>query len=180
MSFEPDVTEEGAAEVQTDAAPVKAPAEPSEEVEEMPAEATEVASESPPAAPQAGGKRTQFRIVRESIQNLEIEVGRYRKSHEASAKKLEAQVASLRKEFVTHIRSKESGAHVKTQKLDTKRLEKQITSLRSDLASLRSQMAKEAAKSRAREEVALSRIISKVKAVRPAKRPKAKTLKKKR
>jgi hypothetical protein len=62
--------------------------------------------------------------------------------------------------------------------VDTARLEKQISWLRSDLASLKTTIAKEAAKSRAREEAALSRIIAK--ASKPAKKAKAKASKKKR
>jgi len=177
MSFEPDVTEEGAAEEQGDTAPVEAPSQPSEEME---SEAPEVSSEATPAAPQAGGRRSQFRIVRESIQSLEIEVGRYRKSHEVSSKKLEAQMASLRKDLASHMRTSDLGAHFKGHQADTKRLEKQITSLRSELSSLKSQMAKEAAKSRAREETALSRIAAKIKGARPTKKPQAKPSKKKR
>jgi len=146
-----------------------------EQTPEMPA------AESTEAAPtqQPEGRRTQFRIVRESIQNLSIEVGRYRKSHEASAKKLEAQVSALRKDLATHIHSKDLVVHAKSHESDTKRLEKQIATLRSELASLKGQMAKEAAKGRAREEAALSRVISKVKASKPAKKLKPKASKKK-
>jgi septal ring factor EnvC (AmiA/AmiB activator) len=136
-------------------------------------QAPEETGAAPQGAPHAEGRRTQFRIVRESIQNLSIEVGRYRKSHEVSAKKLEAQVASLRKDLATHIRSKDLGEHVKSHETGSRRLEQQVTSLRKELASLRSQMAKEAAKSRAREEAALSKLVAKAKAARPAKKAKA-------
>ena len=147
------------------------------ESEEMPA-APEMSGETAPAAPQTEGRRTQLRIVRENLQSLSTEVGRFRKSHEVSTKKLEAQVTSLRKDLAKHVRSKDLGVHVKSHEIGTKRLEKQIASLRSDLASLKSQMAKDAAKSRAREEAALSKIFAKVRA--PAKKPQAKSSKKKR
>jgi uncharacterized protein involved in exopolysaccharide biosynthesis len=146
----------------------------------MESESQEVGVEAPEAAPRSEGRRTQLRRVSDSLQILSTEVGRFRKSHEVGVKSLESQVASLRKEFVTHIRSKDSGAHAKAHVADTKRLEKQIKSLRSDLASLRAQIAKEAAKSRAREEAALSRIIARAKASKPAKKAQARTSKKKR
>jgi len=162
------------------ASPTPAQASYSEPTPGMPAaEATEASGETP-TTPQPEGRRTQFRIVRESIQNLSIEVGRYRKSHEVSAKKLEAQVSALRKDLATHIHSKDLVVHAKSHESDTKRLEKQITTLRSELASLKGQMAKEAAKGRAREEAALSRVMAKVRAPKPAKKPKQKASKKKR
>jgi hypothetical protein len=130
-------------------------------------------SEAPRAAPRAEGRRTQLRRVSDSLQILSTEVGRFRKSHEVGVKSLGAQVASLRKEFTTHVRSKDSGAHARAHAVDTARLEKQISLLRSDLASLKTTIAKDAAKSRAREEAALSRIIAKAKASRPAKKAKA-------
>jgi len=171
MSFEPGESEAESNEEQMGTAPSEMA---SEEVEEEPsAESPEVSGEARQAPSQAGGRRTQLRIVRESIQALQVEVGRYRKSHEATAKKLEAQVATLRKELAFHARSQDLGAHTKSHVSDTKRLEKQMASLRSDLSSLKSQMAKEAAKSRAREEAALSKIIAKVKAPRPAKKAQA-------
>jgi len=178
MSAESGESEGAGPEEQASPTPVQASY--SEPTTGMPvAEATEVSGEAP-TAPQPEGRRTQFRIVRESIQNLSIEVGRYRKSHEASAKRLEAQVSALRKDLATHVHSKDLAVHAKSHVSDTKRLENQIATLRSELASLKGQMAKEAAKGRAREEAALSRIISKVRAPKPAKKPKQKTSKKKR
>ena len=175
MEAEPDASDEGAAE---EVATVAA-ATPEPSTEAMPeSEAPLVGSEALPAAPQATGRRSQFRIVRESIQALEIEVGRYRKNHEASAKKLEAQMASLRKDMATQVRAKDLGAHFKRHQADTKRLEKQIASLRSELHSLKGQMAKEAAKSRAREEAVLSKMVAKVKSARPPNRPRPKARKK--
>jgi hypothetical protein len=154
---------------------------PLESTQEMPeTEEPEESTATMQEPPRVEGRRTQFRIVRESIQNLSIEVGRYRKSHEASAKKLEAQMASLRKDLSTHIRSKDLGEHVKSHEAGNKKLELQITSLRKELSTLRSQMAKEAAKSRAREEATLSRIAARVKAPKLARKPKAKSSKKKR
>ncbi len=178
MSAEPGESEMGNTVEQTGEAPVEMPMEQEEET--MGVEAPEAVTEAQPAPPQVGGRRTQLRIVRESIQALSIEVGRYRKSHDASARKLEAQMSSIRKDLATHLRSKDLGLHVKSHEVGTKRLEKQITSLRSELSSLKSQMAKEAAKSRAREEAALSKLAAKVKSARPAKRPQAKSSKRKR
>ncbi len=156
----------------TGTAPVEMPPEATEEEEE--AEPEEVRIEATRAGPKTEGRRTQLRRVSDSLQILSNEVGRFRKSHEVNAKSLEAQVASLRKEFAAHIRSKEAGGHTKAREADSKHLEKQITLLRNELASLKTQMAKEAAKSRAKEEAALSRIIAKVKASRPAKPSKKK------
>ena len=167
MASEPGEAEGGGIEEeQMDTAPVEMSQQPEEEME---AEPEEMGVEAPRPAPRAEGRRTQLRRVSDSLQILSNEVGRFRKSHEVSTKTLQAEVASLRKEFTTHIRSKDSGAHAKDHEANTRRLEKQITLLRSDLASLKAQMAKEATKSRAREEAALSRIIAKVKAPRPAK-----------
>ncbi|GEM_PF-6714277 len=177
MEAEPDATE-GAAEEERSMPSAEMTEQPSGETQE--AYAPGVGSETQPVAPQTGGRRSQFRVVRESIQALQIEVGRYRKSHEVSAKKMEAQMASIRKDMATHARVKDLGAHFKGHHADTRRLEKQITSLRTELASMKSQMAKEGAKSRAREEAALSRIVSRVKAARPSKRLPAKPSKKKR
>jgi ribosomal protein L29 len=156
--------------------PVEMPMQSNEEMPET--QAPEESSEAPPTVPQPEGRRTQLRRVRDSIQILSNEVGRFRKSHEVSAKKLEAQVASLRKELAAHARSNDMGAHIKSHDVSNRRLEKQISSLRNELVSLRSQMAKEAVKSRAREEAALSRIMAKVKTSRPAKNLKAKHAKK--
>ena len=150
--------------------PVELPMQPNEEME---SHAPEETSETPAAVSQPEGRRTQLRRVRDSIQILSNEVGRFRKSHEASTQKLEAQVASLRKDLATHVRSSDLGKHLKSHEAGNKRLEKQIASLRSELVSLRSQMAKDAAKSRAREEAVLSRIRTKIKTSRPAKKHRA-------
>jgi chromosome segregation ATPase len=165
-------TEEGSA------AQGAAPVQPIEETVEAPA--PEFAGVTPQAPPQpVEGRRTQLKIVRETVQSLSRDVGSFRKSHEASVKRLEAQVASLRKEFAVHARSKDLGNHVKSHESDTKRLEKQVASLRSDLVALKSQIAKEAAKSRVREEAVLSRILAKVRTAKPSKKPPVKHLTKK-
>jgi hypothetical protein len=153
---------------------------PSQPMEEMSApQASEMGEETTPAQPPAGGRRTQLKIVRESVESLSKDVGSLRKSSEASAKKLEAHMKSLRKEFGAHTRSKDLGEHAKSHRADTKRLEKQLATLRKELAAFKSQMAKEAARSRAREEAALARFAAKVKAAEP-KKLRAKASKKKR
>jgi len=148
--------------------------QPTEEMQTSP----ESLSEATPAQPQAG-RRTQLKIVRESVESLSRDVGKLRKSSEASAKKLESHMKSLRKEFGAHTRSKDLGEHAKSHRADTKRLEAQLATLRKELATFRSQMAKDAARSRAREEAALARFAAKVKAAAP-KKPRAKPSKKKR
>jgi vacuolar-type H+-ATPase subunit I/STV1 len=146
--------------------------------EEAPATAVpEVSSETQQAPPQVEGRRTQLKIIRENIEFLSGEIGSFRKKHEASAKKLEVQVASLRKELVTHVRSHDLGEHVKSHERDTKRLEKQIVSLRNELAAVRSQVAKEADKSRTREEAVLLRILEKIRTTKPSKKPARKSRK---
>jgi predicted nucleic acid-binding Zn-ribbon protein len=129
---------------------------------------------TPQAVPQVEGRRTQLRIVRENIESLSRDVTSFRKSHEASIKKLEAQIASIRKELAAHARSKDLGEHVKSHKVGTERLEKQVATVRNELASLKSHISKETARARAKEEAALSKILAKVstKPAKPAKRPK--------
>jgi len=153
---------------------------PAQPTEEMPAAQAPEVSVTPSAPPRAEGRRTQLKVVRDSIQILSNEVGRFRRSHEVSTKKLEGQVASLRKDLATHIHSKDLGVHVKSHEADTKRLEKQIATLRTELVSLKSQMVKDAAKSRAREEATLSKIAAKIRTAGPAKKLRRKTARKKR
>jgi len=111
---------------------------------QMGGEATQAPEGQAPmqAGPPVEGRRTQLKRVRENIESLSRDVGRFRKSHESS----------------------------------TKRLEKQVASLRKDLASLRSQTAKDAARSSAKLDAKLSRIMAKVsakpKASKPVKRSK--------
>lgn len=142
---------------------------PMQSHEEMPmAEAAEPSMA--PAAPKAGGKRTQLKVMRERVLSLTKEVGDFRKSHEVSAKKLEAGMASLRKDL-EHIRSKDIGAHLKGHRADTRRLEQQVTALRKELVSVKVQMAKEASNSKAREKALMAKIAAKVKAAKPSKKP---------
>jgi chaperonin cofactor prefoldin len=138
--------------------------------QETPAAQGSGSTEATQGSSHAEGRRTQLRIVRESVENLTNEVARFRRSHEVSTKKLEGHVASLRKDLATHLRSKDLGEHVKKHDVGSKRLEQQVASLRKELASLKSQMAKDAAKSRAREEALLSKIAAKVKAASPTRK----------
>ena len=142
--------------------------------------AEEVGGATPTVQPQTGGRRTQLKIVRESIQSLSNEVSRFRKSHEASAKKLETHMKSLRKDLATHARSRDLREHVKSHAIETKRLEKQIATLRSEMSSLKSQMAKDAARSRTWEKAALSKIIPKVKTASKLKKTRTRSAKSKR
>lgn len=113
------------------------------------------------AGPRVEGRRTQLRIVKENIKSLSKEIGNFRKSHEVNAKRLEEQIASLRKEL-THARSKDVGNHAKSHEASSKRLEKQVATLRNELSILRSNIAKDAARGRARQEAMLSKILSKI------------------
>ena len=149
--------------------------------EDMPmTEASEAEGMAPAAAPQAEGRRTQLKIVRENIDYLSRQIGKFKKSHEESSRKLEGQVASLRKELAAHARSINLSAHDKVHTEGHKRLEKQIASLKSDMAALKTQMAKDAAKSRAKEEAALSKILAKVRTTGTSKKSASKPSKKKR
>jgi hypothetical protein len=165
-----ETDDSGSAEEQTTNAPSESPMLPTQEapVAQLP----ETSGMAEPALPKPEGRRTQLKIVRENIQSLSRDMGSFRKSTEASTRKLEAHLTSLRKDLATHIRSKDLGDHVKSHESGAKRLEKQIVTLRSELASLRSQMTKDAAKSRAREEAMLSKIVAKAKTARPTKLPK--------
>jgi len=116
------------------------------------------------AGPQVEGRRTQLRILRENIQSLSKDVGNFQKSHEGSTKRLEKQVASLRNELAAHTRSKDVGSLSKSHEASTKRLEKEVATLRNELAALKSNIAKDAARSRAKHEAILSKILAKVSA----------------
>jgi len=111
---------------------------------------------------QAGGRRTQLRIVRENIQSLSKDVGSLRKSQEAGTRELAKKVVLLWEESSSL--SKDVGSVRKSQEAGTKRLEKQVASLRNELAALKSQITKEAVKGRTKQDVALSRILAKVSA----------------
>jgi len=123
---------------------------------------------------QAGGRRTQLRVVRESIMSLSKDIWTFRKSHVASTKRLEKQLATLRSELASHTRSKELGDLSKSYKTGTKRMENQVAALRKEMAALKGNIAKDAARSRARQEAMLSKILAKVsaKSSKPAKRAK--------
>jgi len=149
--------------------------------EEIPIAHTSEPTEVAPTTPiQAGGRRTQLKIVREGIQSLSKDVRSFRKSHEESTKTLETHLVSLGKELATHIRSKDLSDHVKSHAAGNKRLEKQIATLRQEMKSLKSEMTKEAARSRAREEIALARVIASVRRAKPTKELRAKPSKSKR
>lgn len=132
-----------------------------------------------PTPPKAGGKRTQLKVMRERVQSLTKEVGDFRKSHEVSTKKLEADLASLRKDLA-HVRPKDIREHLKGHGADTKRLEKQVATLRKDLASMKAQMAKDASKSKARERALISQILARIRTAKPSKKSRAKTSKNRR
>jgi septal ring factor EnvC (AmiA/AmiB activator) len=178
MTADSGESEGGGTEEKEGSVPGMTPLPPSEETPT--AQAPEVSSVAPPAPPRAGGRRTQLKIVRENIRSLSKELGSFRKSHELSTKKLEAHMATLRKDLAKHIRSKDFGDHVKVHEADIKRLEKQMGKLRNELVSFKKEMAKDTAKSRAREEAALSRFVKKVKKAKPSKKPRAKHSKTKR
>jgi hypothetical protein len=71
--------------------------------------------------------------------------------------------------------SKDLSSFRKNHEISNKRLEKQVAAIRSEVASLKSHISKEGAAARKKEEVALSRIFSKLNAKSaPAKKPKKK------
>ena len=125
------------------------------------------------ASPKVGGRRTQLKVVRERVQTLAKEVGEFRKSHEVSTKKLEGDLASLRKDL-TKIRSRDLSGHLKGHGADTKRLEKEVAALRRELVSMKTRMAKEASKSKAREDALIKRVIAKVRTAKPSRKTRAK------
>ena len=123
------------------------------------------------AGPQAEGRRTQLKIVRESVESLSRDIGGFRRSHEASVKKLEKEVAALRSELGAQALSKDVGNLRKVHDANSKKLEKQVATLRNELAAMKSSMAKDAARSRAKQEAMMSKILAKVsaKSSKPAK-----------
>ena len=127
-------------------------------------------------APRVEGRRTQLRILRENIQSLSNDVGSFRKSHEGSTKRLEKQIVSLRKDLASHTRTKHVTDLGKSVETGNKRLEKEVVALRNELAALKSNITRDAARSRAKQEAMLSKILAKVK----AKSPKPASSKKKR
>ena len=119
------------------------------------------------AGPQVEGRRTQLKILREHIQTLSKDVGNFRKSHEGSTKKLEKQIASLRSELASLRHSKDAGKINKSHEAGSKRLQREVAALRKDLASLKGDIAKDAARSRAKQEAMLSKILAKVSKKKP-------------
>lgn len=143
------------------------PGQPSEMV--PPVSAPEQASQAGP--PRGEGRRTQLKIVRENIDSLSRDVGSFRKSHEVSVKSLDKQLASLRKELAARARATAAGGLSKDYEASAKRMEKQVATLRNELSALKSGIAKDAARSRAKQEAMLSKILAKVSAkAKPAKR----------
>ncbi len=89
-------------------------------------------------------------------------MGNFRKSNEVSIKKLEKQVAALRSELAGQTITRDVGSFRKSHEVITKRLEKQVSTLRSELAALKNSIAKDVARSRAKQEVTLSKILARV------------------
>lgn len=112
-------------------------------------------------SPSSEGRRTQLRIVRENIQSLSKDVGSFRKSHEVNIKSLDKQLTSLRKDLSARARA-DSGGLNKGYEASAKRMEKQVAALRKELTALKSGIAKDAAKSRAKQEAMLAKILAKV------------------
>lgn len=162
----PEAETGGNAEEESSAA-MSAPAQPESQEAPMPEPAT-----TEQVAPQVEGRRTQLKIVREGLDSLTTDVWNFRRSHEGSMKKIQADLKSVRKDLAAHSNSKELGAHAKSTEANNKRLEKQVASLRAELAALKTSMVKEAAKSRAREEASFSKLLAKVSAKpKTAKKP---------
>jgi hypothetical protein len=149
----------------------------SEQTNEQASQAPESGA-SAQSGPQPEGRRTQLRIMRENLQSLSRDVESFGKSQGANSKRLESQIASLRKSFSAQTRSKDFANYAKSHEAGSKRLEKQVATLRNELAALKISIAKDVARSRAKQEATLSRILAKVSAkpkpAKPAKRPKKK------
>jgi hypothetical protein len=88
-----------------------------------------------------GGRRAALKIVRENVERVGKDLGNFRKSHEAS----------------------------------NKRLEKQLAQLRTDISALKSHVAKEASRTREKQEAVFNKIMSRLaqkpKAAAPKKAP---------
>jgi len=139
---------------------------PATDMSDVPARSLEVEVPTP-AGPQVEGRRTQLKIVRENIEVLSRDIGNFRSSHSASIRRLEKQVAALRSELAATKLSKDVGSFRKSHDASAKRLEKQVANLRNELAALKTSIAKDAARSRARQEAVLSKILAKVSAKPP-------------
>lgn len=121
---------------------------------------TETVGSSP--TPQVEGRRTQLKAIREGIESLTTDVWKLSRSHDSHTKKLEKEVATLRKDLSAHVRSKEVSDQLRTHASSTKSLERQVAALRKELADLKGSMAKEAARVRARDEASYSKLLAKV------------------
>ncbi|HXW37593.1 MAG TPA: hypothetical protein VEJ36_06820 [Nitrososphaerales archaeon] len=117
----------------------------------------------PTEEPKPEGRRTQLKIVREHLESLKNDVWGVRKLHETNQKRLEAQVAKVRSELKAHSKSKDVIKELKRHDAATKKLQRELSAVRKDLAATRKDIAREAVKSRAREEAAISKIAAKVK-----------------
>jgi hypothetical protein len=85
------------------------------------------------SVPQPEGRRTQLKIVREGVESLRTDVWSFRRNHESSIKKLQADVKNLRKEVAAHTTSKQLSEHAKNTDAGNKKLEKQVAVLRAEL-----------------------------------------------
>lgn len=146
------------------------------EESEAPASGSTDSEAQPQQSAGTEGRRTQLRIVRENIGILSQDIGTFRRNHDANIKRLEKQVASLRSELAASKLSKDVASLSKRHDASSKRLEKQVTTLRNELAALKANIAKDAARTRTRQEVTLGKILSKVsakpKAVKSSKKKK--------
>ncbi len=93
------------------------------------AEAGEEHGEEPsaPKKPKMGGRSAALRIIRENVERVNKELSSFRKTHDASSKKLEKQVAALRSEIAalkSHIARENARAREKTESLHSKILAK--------------------------------------------------------
>ena len=68
---------------------------------DAPQETTEASGTGSKTAPKkrSGGRRAALRIVRENVEQVSKELGNFRKSHEASSKRLDKQIAALRSDI---------------------------------------------------------------------------------
>ncbi len=94
---------------------------------------TEAPAEVAAPKKKIGGRRAALKIVRENVERVGKDLANFRKSHEAS----------------------------------TKRLEKQIAQLRTDISALKSHVAKEASRTREKQDSVFSKILQKL-AQKPA------------
>jgi len=130
------------------------------------------------SAPSTEGRRTQLKIVRENIEALSSDIGNFRRKHDGSIKKLQEQVDKLRSELAASSVSKDVGSLRKSHDASSKRLEKEVVTLRKEVADLKAHISKDAARSMAKEEAMLSKILVKV-SKKPATPSKPKPIKSK-